>query len=105
MATSTTKKIYNLQEKVEILLIKYPSLRDCDKLLAAKMWEIELRKQNLNLKTTTISIFLSLYQDGKLSNAELISRSRRKLQQTIPELRGDAWDERHSEGERTRRTI
>jgi hypothetical protein len=104
MAT-TTKKIYNLQEKVEILLIKYPSLRDSDKLLVSKMWEVELRKQNLDPKTTPISMFLSLYQDGKLSNAELIGRARRKIQETIPELRGETWYDRHTEAEYTRRTI
>jgi hypothetical protein len=104
MAT-TTKKILNLQDKVEILLIKYPSLRDCDKLLSSKMWDIELRKLNLNPKTTPTEIFFSLYQKGSLSNAELIGRARRKLQKEKEELRGETWYDRHTEAEHTRRTI
>lgn len=104
MAT-TTKKILNLQEKVEILLTKFPSLRDDDKLLVSKMWEIELKKQNLNPKTTPIELFLSLYEKGSLSNAELIGRARRKLQEEKEELRGETWYERHKEAEHTRVTI
>lgn len=100
-----TKKIYNLQEKVEILLIKYPLLRDDDKLLVTKMWEIELRKQNLDPKTLPISMFFSQYQNGSLSNAEAIARARRKLQENKVELRGETWEERHEEAERTRVTI
>lgn len=104
MAT-TTKKILNLQDKVEILLTKFPSLRDSDKLLVNKMWDIELKKLNLNPKTTPIEIFFSLYQEGGLSNAELIGRARRKLQEEKEELRGHTWYERHKEAELTRITI
>lgn len=104
MAT-TTKKILKLQDKVEILLTKFPSLRDNDKLLVNKMWDIELRKLNLNPKTTPIEIFFSLYEKGSLSNAELIGRARRKLQEEKEELRGETWYERHKESELTRITI
>lgn len=102
---STTNKIYTLAEKVEILLTKYPTLRDDDKLLVTKMWDIELRKINLNPKTVPVSMFLSLYQQGELSNAELIARSRRKVQETNIELRGVNWKNRHKEAENTRITI
>jgi hypothetical protein len=102
---STTKKIYNLAEKVEILLTKYPTLRDDDKLLVTKLWDIELQRLNINPKTNTVSIFLSLYQQGKLSNAELIARARRKVQELNPELRGENWIERHKESINTRFTI
>ena len=104
MAT-TTKKILKLQDKVEILLTKFPSLRDDDKLLSNKMWDIELRKMNLNPKTITVDVFFSLYQEGSLSNAELIGRARRKLQKEKEELRGETWYERHKEAELTRITI
>ena len=102
---ATTKKIYNLAEKVEILLTKYPTLRDDDKLLVTKLWDIELQRLNINPKTNTVSIFLSLYQQGKLSNAELIARARRKVQELNPELRGVNWLERHKESINTRFTI
>lgn len=102
---ATTNKIYNLTEKVEILLTKYPTLRDDDKLLVTKMWDIELRKINLNPKEVPVSMFLSLYQQGELSNAELIGRARRKVQETNVELRGINWINRHKEAENTRITI
>lgn len=101
----TTKKIYNLTEKVEILLTKYPTFRDDDKLLVTKLWEIELKRINLNPKEVPVSMFLSLYQEGKLSNAELIARARRKVQELFPELRGINWNIRHKESEKTRITI
>jgi hypothetical protein len=100
-----TKKILNLQDKVEILLTRYPSLRDCDKLLANKMWDVEIRKMNLNPKTITVDMFFSLYEKGSLSNAEFIARARRKLQKQKEELRGETWYERHKEAEETRVTI
>ena len=102
---ATTKKIYNLTEKVEILLLKYPTLRDDDKLLVTKMWEIELQKINLNPKEVPVSMFLSLYQQGKLSNAELIGRARRKVQELNADLRGENWKIRHKEAEDTRISI
>jgi len=101
----TTKKVYKLAEKVEILLTKYPTLRDDDKLLVTKLWDIELQRLDINPKTSTVSMFLSLYQQGKLSNAELIGRARRKVQELNPELRGENWIERHRESTNTRFTI
>lgn len=102
---ATTIKIYNLTEKVEILLTKFPTLRDDDKLLVTKMWDIELRKINLNPSEVPVSMFLKLYQQGELSNAELIGRARRKVQETNVELRGVNWINRHKEAENTRVTI
>jgi hypothetical protein len=102
---ATIKKILNLQEKVERLLTKYPELRDDDKLLVSKMWDIELRKQNLDPSKTSINMFLSLYENNCLSNAELIGRARRKIQENNIELRGEFWYERHKEAELTRTNI
>lgn len=102
---ATIKKILNLQDKVEILLTKYPQLRDDDKLLVSKMWEVELKKQNLDPSTTPINMFLSLYENNCLSNAELVGRARRKVQENNIELRGESWYERHKESELTRRDI
>lgn len=102
---ATTKKVLKLTDKVEILLTRYPTLRDDDKLLVTNMWEIELKKMNLNPKEVPVSMFLSLYQEGKLSNAELIGRARRKVQELIPELRGKNWNIRHKDAEETRITI
>lgn len=102
---STVKKILNLHDKVEILLSKFPNLRDDDKLLVTKMWDIELRKMNINPKELPISMFLSLYESNKLSDADLIKRARRKVQENNIYLRGEAWNQRHKESEITRSII
>ena len=101
----TTRKVLTVMQKVEILLTKYPKYRDDDKSLIRKMWEVELLKQNLNLNETNINMFLSLYENGTLSNPDSILRARRKLQETNEELRGETWEERHKEAEETRKTI
>lgn len=92
-------------DKVEILLTKYPKLRDDDKSLISKIWEVELLKQNINLSETNINMFLSLYVNGSISNPDSILRARRKLQETNEELRGETWEERHKEAQETRQTI
>ena len=102
---ATTTKILNLQQKVEILLNKYPKLRDDDRTLVKVMWDIELQKMNLNPKTTTVDMFLSLYENGQFSDADLIKRARRKLQENNENLRGKNWKPRHKEEVITRQTI
>jgi hypothetical protein len=100
-----TKKVVSLSEKVEILLTRFPNLRDDDKLLVTKMWYFEMKKLNLEPNTAPISLFLTLYQQGQLSNADVVGRARRKVQELNPELRGNNWEERHKEGDDTRLTI
>jgi hypothetical protein len=101
----TTKKVISLQEKVEILLTKYPQLRDDDKLLVTKMWFFEMKKLNLEPNTAPTNLFFNLYQQGSLTNSDIITRARRKVQEMKEELRGTTWDERHKEGDETRLTI
>ena len=100
-----TKKVVSLTEKVEILLTKFPELRDDDKLLVTKMWYFEMKKLNLEPNQAPTSLFLELYQQGQLSNADVVGRARRKVQELKPELRGNNWEERHKEGDDTRLTI
>jgi len=100
-----TEKVVSLSEKVEILLARYPNLRDDDKLLVTKMWYFEMKKVNLEPNNTPVSLFFTLYKEGKLSNAEVIGRARRKVQELNPELRGKNWEDRHKEAEDTRLTI
>ena len=98
----TTKKLKTLKEKVEILLTKFPELRDDDKLLVTKMWFYELKKYEVEPSLMTAMQFFEIYQQNVLSNSDLITRARRKIQEENPELRGKSWEERHKEGEETR---
>jgi hypothetical protein len=101
----TLKKILSLQEKVEVLLTDYPELKDDDKLLVTQIWDYELKKLEIDPKTTTVDGFFKLYQNNFLPIADVITRARRKVQELNPELRGLTWNERHKEGEDIRKTI
>tara|TARA_R110000751_G_scaffold15179_3_gene49003 strand:- start:511 stop:804 length:294 start_codon:yes stop_codon:yes gene_type:complete len=75
-------KILKNKEVVKKILIKFPETRDCDKKLTARFWSWEKRKKNIT------GDFLTEFYNGKFANAETIRRSRAKLQENEPELRG-----------------
>jgi len=100
-----TREIKSLQEKVKVLLTKYPDMRDSDKLLVTNFWYFELRKLGIDVETKPIAEFFAVYQSGVVANADLITRARRKVQEENPDLRGDSWEERHKEASETRKTI
>lgn len=79
--------------KVRPILEKIPATRDSDRLLIAEVWTREM--QNLPEKVTQTSSVIDLLMDGLLENPETITRIRRKLQETIKELRGEKWTVRH----------
>jgi hypothetical protein len=100
-----TNQVKTLQEKVKIMLTKYPEMRDSDKMLVTNFWYFELRRMGVDVDKAPISEFFAAYQSGVLSNADLITRARRKVQEENPDLRGDSWEERHKEARETRKTI
>lgn len=84
-------KISKTKSKVRNLLIKKPHLRDDDNKLIASIWYNEA-----NIKMTKISgeDFLHLLADGKLTSSESIRRSRQKIQEDEPDLRGESYKKR-----------
>ena len=84
-----------VKELVQELLTNKPHLRDSDERLIATVWYHEAgMSQNNNLLALDL---LNLYIDKKLSSPESIRRSRQKLQQVYPLLRGKAYNKRHNE--------
>ena len=75
-------------------LESYDRLRDSDEKLIATIWKLELVKNKVDPKKITAFNFLQLFADGKLTNPESIRRSRAKIQENIPELRGSNYKER-----------
>jgi len=73
------------------LLITHPELRDNDYQLIATIWEYE----SDNPTTITAAQFLMDFGNGKYTNPESIRRCRAKLQEEMPELRGEKYIERH----------
>jgi hypothetical protein len=75
-------------------LESYDRLRDSDEKLIATIWKLELVKNKIDPKKITAFNFLQLFADGKLTNPESIRRSRAKIQENIPELRGVNYKDR-----------
>lgn len=69
-----------------------PSTRDDDALLCATIWWFEAQYQNM--VELSINQFLFEYSRGTFTPAETITRSRRKVQEMHPELRGNKYKAR-----------
>lgn len=74
--------------KVFSVLTDVPQSRDDDKVLLSEIWQKEST-------ASSVGDFFDELQSGKLSNAETITRMRRKLQEKHVPLRGEKWDVRH----------
>jgi hypothetical protein len=85
------KKIINLADKVIKLLRIRPHLRDNDRRLICNIWWDSVP----NPQSITFKDFTSLYVKGKIPESDSITRCRRKVQEEIKELRGEAWERRH----------
>lgn len=81
---------------VEKLLQKNSGCRDDDFKLVANYWFWELSSQGKNPINLTAWDFLQSYANGELSNADTITRQRRKLQEENADLRGVKYKERQA---------
>lgn len=82
-------------ELVTRWLRESPETRDDDGLLCATIWYYEAKSQGLLNDTMA---FLFAYSKGKFTSAETITRSRRKVQEMNPELRGRNYQIRKQAG-------
>lgn len=87
-------KIHNKDVIIDLLTHK-EHLRDNDQALIANIWWRELVTQGKD-KSTAFEM-LKVFSEGKLSNPESIRRSRQKIQEEQPELRGQSYRARHRE--------
>lgn len=83
-----------VRDKVQRLLSEFPHLRDSDERLTANIWLSEAPKGATGFE------ILQMYAEKKLTNAESIRRTRAKLQEEFPELRGANYHLRHKEQDR-----
>jgi hypothetical protein len=74
-------------------------LRNDDQKLIAYVWDYQL-KTNYNFEPSKISAktFLTMLYQKRLLNPESIRRTRQKIQQNNPELRGSNYKERQVKG-------
>jgi hypothetical protein len=94
------EKIKQIQSSVGSLLHNYPQFRDDDKLLVSNIWYGQLLDLGYSPDKISAKQFLQLYSDDKLTNSDIITRARRKVQEEYPELRGKSWSKRHKESEK-----
>jgi hypothetical protein len=85
-----------IKDRVRELITKSPHLKDDDDKLIATVWWYDIKCN----KEMTAKQFLDRIANGSLTNPESIRRSRAKLQQDEPELRGNSYKGRQAEGER-----
>lgn len=92
-------EIRNTSKRVKKYLQDHPELRDNDARLITNILHEDLREMDYDPDTGSGIVILRLYAAGKLTNAESIRRSRQKLQEDDPTLRGKAWKPRHDQAE------
>ena len=92
------QKMSNVLPSVKRLLTQTPSLRDSDERLMATIWFRDIGEDKVR-ELSAINLLQKL-ADGKLPSYESISRCRRKIQEEVPELRGEKWKERHDAEEK-----
>lgn len=83
-----------IKDKISVLLLQYPHLRDDDNKLSANIWYSEIKKLGHNPDSMTGKDLLGLLSNGKLTTSASILRCRRKIQEINPKLRGKNYLER-----------
>jgi hypothetical protein len=86
----------NKQKIASILMLNHPKSMDDDNLLQALVWKGEMAG-NPNI---TAMDFLRLYSAGSFTSPETIRRTRQRLQEEYPHLRGNKYKVRHEHQEK-----
>tara|TARA_R110002020_G_scaffold373184_1_gene584623 strand:+ start:82 stop:393 length:312 start_codon:yes stop_codon:yes gene_type:complete len=98
-------KLKQTKKKITKLLMDNKHLRDNDYKLLANVWHYEMRKAGINPETLTAYGFLKLFTEQKFSHPESVRRSRAKLQEEHPELRGIKYNKRKQNAEKIKNEI
>jgi hypothetical protein len=80
-----------LKYDMKKILEQFPEYRDNDLALIADIWANDLKKLGYSIDLQT---FFNMLELGNLTNPETIRRTRQKLQQRYPELRGANYNVR-----------
>ena len=90
-------RLNDTSERVKVLLLKYPQYRDNDNKLIAHIMRDDMKKVlNKPPDYITGTEVLQLIADGSLTNTESIRRSRQKLQEHNPYLRGSKYKQKQA---------
>jgi hypothetical protein len=84
--------ITNSKDLITSLLIRYPELRDSDSKLIANIWAKKIGLDSF-YKMSARDL-LQMFVDGDLPQPETIRRTRQKVQEHNPFLRGASYSDR-----------
>ena len=93
-------EIKDIKALITDLLTNYSHLRDNDSKLLANVWYKQIQTKDM-----TVSNFLQLMSEGVLVNPESVRRCRQLLQEQHPELRGEKYNNRFTDGQEFRSKI
>tara|TARA_R100000084_G_scaffold60688_1_gene25894 strand:- start:308 stop:619 length:312 start_codon:yes stop_codon:yes gene_type:complete len=97
--------IRSTKVRVQKLLLKTEYLRDNDDKLIATVLFQDIRRMGYNPADVSGLFVLDLLAKGKLTNPESIRRSRAKLQENHPELRGEVYKKRQEKAQRIKKDL
>lgn len=83
-----------IKAAVRAFLVAHKALRDDDLRLLSNVWAKWLISRGFDLDKMTVRDFFKYLSSGKLPHPESVRRTRQKLQETTPELRGEKYTER-----------
>ena len=98
------EQMKKIKPKVRYLLEKHPALRDCDAKLYATYISFECGGKEELLKMSGYALLTEIAK-GKMTHFESVRRSRCKLQEQEPNLRGEKYDQRRRGGDDMRGKI
>lgn len=97
------EQMKTIKEQVKYLLEKYPHLRDDDYKLIATFYRFTVGTKKL--ENMSAFDFLKMFSEGKLPHSESIRRDRQILQAQHEHLRGEVYNRRHNDANKTKEKI
>ncbi len=98
-----TKLLKKHKDIVKHWLVTHPPTRDSDTRLLANIWSHIVGVDQID-KITARQLMAKMV-NGELPSSETIRRTRQKIQEQNPELRGKSYKERHSKASAMRNEI
>ena len=93
-------------QRVAAILLKNPETRDNDRMLCVRYWQQQLLDLGDDPSIMDIADFFMAYAfKNTLSDAQTITRLRRKLQMEQPEYRGKKWAEKQAKQEKVKEDL
>ena len=92
-------------QRVAAILLKHPETRDNDRMLCVYYWQQQLLDNGRNPSNMDMADFFMAYTFTDLSDAQTITRLKRKLQLERPQFRGNKWAERQAKQEQVKQDL